>query len=31
VAEGQGALPLLSHTLVEIWRHRDGAVLTVEG
>lgn len=30
-AHGQGALPLLSHTLVEIWKHRDGAVLTVEG
>lgn len=28
---GQGSLPLLSHTLVEIWKHRDGAVLTLDG
>jgi WD40 repeat protein/DNA-binding SARP family transcriptional activator len=26
-----GALPLLSHALVETWRRRDGATLTVEG
>jgi DNA-binding SARP family transcriptional activator/WD40 repeat protein len=26
-----GALPLLSHALVETWRRRDGHVLTVEG
>jgi DNA-binding SARP family transcriptional activator/WD40 repeat protein len=26
-----GALPLLSHALVETWRRRDGRVLTVEG
>jgi DNA-binding SARP family transcriptional activator len=30
-SEGPSTLPLLSHTLVETWRHRDGAVLTVEG
>jgi DNA-binding SARP family transcriptional activator/WD40 repeat protein len=31
-AEGEpGALPLLSHALVETWRRRDGKVLTVEG
>lgn len=30
-ADGPGALPLLSHTLVETWKHRDGGVLTVEG
>ncbi len=31
-AEGEpGALPLLSHALVETWRRRDGHVLTVEG
>jgi WD40 repeat protein len=31
-AEGEpGALPLLSHALVETWRRRDGYVLTVEG
>ncbi|MGH9136952.1 MAG: BTAD domain-containing putative transcriptional regulator, partial [Acidimicrobiales bacterium] len=31
-AEGEpGALPLLSHALVETWRRRDGSVLTVEG
>jgi DNA-binding SARP family transcriptional activator/ABC-type glycerol-3-phosphate transport system substrate-binding protein len=30
--EGEpGALPLLSHALVETWRRRDGRVLTVEG
>ena len=30
--EGEpGALPLLSHALVETWRRRDGHVLTVEG
>ena len=30
--EGEpGALPLLSHALVETWRRRDGNVLTVEG
>ena len=30
--EGEpGALPLLSHALVETWRRRDGPVLTVEG
>ena len=26
-----GALPLMSHALVETWRRRDGTVLTVEG
>jgi DNA-binding SARP family transcriptional activator/WD40 repeat protein len=31
-AEGEpGALPLMSHALVETWRRRDGHVLTVEG
>ena len=31
-AEGQpGALPLLSHALVETWQRRDGGLLTVEG
>ena len=31
-SEGEpGALPLLSHALVETWRRRDGHVLTVEG
>ena len=31
-AEGEpGALPLMSHALVETWRRRDGNVLTVEG
>jgi WD40 repeat protein len=30
--EGErGALPLLSHALVETWERRDGSVLTVEG
>jgi WD40 repeat protein/DNA-binding SARP family transcriptional activator len=30
--EGEpGGLPLLSHALVETWRRRDGATLTVEG
>jgi DNA-binding SARP family transcriptional activator len=30
--EGEpGALPLLSHALVETWRRRDGRTLTVEG
>jgi DNA-binding SARP family transcriptional activator/WD40 repeat protein len=30
--EGEpGALPLLSHALVETWRRRDGRVLTVDG
>lgn len=30
--EGEpGALPLLSHALVETWRRREGRVLTVEG
>ncbi|WP_380167605.1 BTAD domain-containing putative transcriptional regulator [Jannaschia sp. R86511] len=30
--EGQpGALPLLSHALVETWQRRDGSVLTIEG
>ena len=30
--EGQpGALPLLSHALVETWQRRDGGLLTVEG
>jgi WD40 repeat protein/DNA-binding SARP family transcriptional activator len=30
--EGEpGALPLLSHALVETWRRRDGVVLTLEG
>ncbi len=30
--EGEpGALPLLSHALVETWRRRDGPVLTVDG
>lgn len=30
--EGQpGALPLLSHALVETWRRREGTTLTVEG
>jgi DNA-binding SARP family transcriptional activator/WD40 repeat protein len=30
--EGEpGALPLLSHALVETWQRRDGRVLTVEG
>jgi DNA-binding SARP family transcriptional activator/outer membrane protein assembly factor BamB len=30
-SEGQGALPLLSHLLVEVWKQRDGPVLTVAG
>jgi DNA-binding SARP family transcriptional activator/WD40 repeat protein len=31
-SEGEpGALPLLSHALVETWKRRDGSVLTVEG
>ena len=31
-AEGEpGALPLLSYTLMETWRRRDGNVLTVDG
>lgn len=29
--DGAGSLPLLSHALVETWRRRDGAVLTVDG
>jgi DNA-binding SARP family transcriptional activator/WD40 repeat protein len=31
-SEGEpGALPLLSHALVETWKRRDGSVLTVDG
>ena len=31
-SEGEpGALPLLSHALVETWKRRDGNVLTVDG
>ena len=31
VQDQSGALPLLSHALVETWRRRDGNVLTIEG
>ena len=31
VEDQPGALPLLSHALVETWRRRDGNVLTIEG
>lgn len=31
VEDQSGALPLLSHALVETWRRRDGIVLTIEG
>ena len=31
VQDQPGALPLLSHALVETWRRRDGNVLTLEG
>ncbi len=31
VGEDPGALPLLSHALVETWQRREGATLTVDG